>query len=96
MNIGLAIKLARENLGFTRKDLAGKTRLSPSMITRIEKGERVPSLLVAMHISKALGFHFSQLLTIAESVFEPDNEIKNLQGKLLLSIQPILAQVRSA
>ena len=92
MNIGLAIKLARENLGFTRKNLAKKSELSQSTITRIENGERSLSLESAQNIAGALGLHLSQLVAIAEAIFEPENEMKKLQGRLLLAVQPILIQ----
>ena len=95
MRIGSAISLARNNLGLTKKELAENIGLSPSAITRIEKGERSLSLQTAQDIARALGLRLSQLVTIAESILKPEDEIKELQRKLLLSIQPILSQ-RSA
>jgi len=92
MNIGSAISLARKNLGFTKKELAEKVGLSPSAITRIENDERGLPLQTAQEIAKALGLRLSQLVIIAESILEPTDEIKELQRKLLLSVQPILNQ----
>lgn len=90
MNIGSAISLARKNLGFTKKELSEKVGLSASAITRIENDERGLPLQTAQEIAKALGLRLSQLVTIAESILEPEDEIKELQRKLLLSVQPIL------
>lgn len=92
MNIGSAINLARKNLGFSKKELAERVRLSPSAITRIENDERGLPLKTAQEIAQALGLRLSQLVIIAESILEPENEIKMLQSKLLLSVQPILSQ----
>lgn len=94
MNIGLAICLARKNLGLTKKELAEKVKLSPSAITRIESGERGLSLQASQDIARVLGFRLSQLVTIAESIHKPEDEIKDLQRKLLLSVQPILSQCK--
>lgn len=95
MNIGSAICLARKNLGFTKKEFADKVGLSPSTITRIENGERSMSLQVTQDIASALGFKLSQLITIAESILKPEDEIKDLKRKLLLSVQPILSQCKT-
>ncbi|MGC2457934.1 MAG: helix-turn-helix transcriptional regulator [Gallionellaceae bacterium] len=92
MNIGSAICLARKNLGLSKKELAKRVGISPSAITRIENGDRSLSLKVAQDIAKVLGFRLSQLVTIAESILKPEDEIKELQRKLLLSVQPILNQ----
>lgn len=96
MNIGSAICLARKNLGITRKALAEKVGLSPSAITRIENGERGLPLQTAQEIAQALGLRLSQLVIIAESILKPEDEIRALQSKLLLSIQPIFNQETSA
>ena len=92
MKIGSAIKIARENLSLTATDLAKKTGVAPSTITRIEEDKVSPSLKVSQDIAKVLGLRLSQLVTIAEAIIEPENEIKQLQQKLLLSVQAIIAQ----
>jgi len=92
-NIGLAISIARKNLKLSKKNLADGSGVSPSFITKIENG-RSMSFEVAQKIATALGLKLSQLLTIAESITNPENEIKDLQRKLLLSVQPILVKVK--
>jgi len=94
MNIGSAICITREYRNLTKKALADKVGLSPSAITRIEKEERGISLKTAQNIADALELKLSQLVTIAEIVLVPENEIKNLQSDLLLSIQPIFTQIK--
>ncbi len=92
MKIGLAIKLARKNLHLTVNALADQVGLPPSTIKQIESGEGNLSLQTIQGIAKALGFRISQLVTIAESILEPKNEIKRLQRRLLLAVQPILVR----
>ncbi len=94
MKIGLAIRLARKNIDLSGKDLAKRTGLSPSAITRIEKDQRGISLQTAQKIAKALGLRLSQLVFVAESIQHPEDEIKRLQRELLLSVQPILNRAK--
>ena len=75
MNIGSAISLARTNAKLTRKELAKRTGLSPSSITRIEKEERQITIQTAKGLAEALGLRLSQLVVLAES-------IRDLKGKL--------------
>lgn len=91
MKIGLAIKLARENIKRTEQQLGAKVGLLSSTIVQIENDEIIPSLKDTQSITRALGLRISQLATIAESIHDPSNEIKMLQRRLLLSVQPILA-----
>lgn len=94
MKIGLAIRLARKNIDLSGKELAKRTGLSPSAITRIEKDQRGISLQTAQKIAKALGLRLSQLVFVAESFQHPENEIRRLQRELLLSVQPILNRAK--
>lgn len=94
MKIGLAIRLARKNIDLSGKELANKIGLSPSAITRIEKDQRGISLQTAQKIAKALGLRLSQLVFVAESILQPENEIKRLQRELLFSVQPILNRAK--
>lgn len=91
MKIGLAIKLARQNLGLTETQLGEKVELSSSVITQIENNEFNPTLRNVQDLARTLGLKISQLITIAESIHEPSDEMKMLQRGLLLSVQPILA-----
>lgn len=92
MKIGPAIKLARENLNLTKDALAGKVGLPSTTIVQIENDADGLTLQNTQSIAKALGLRISQLVTIAESILDPGNEIRMLQRRLLLAVQPILAQ----
>ena len=92
MHIGSAINLARTNAELTRKQLAERTGLSPSSITRIEKEERQITVQTAKALAEALGLRLSQLVALAESIRDPEDRIKQLQRDLYLSVQPFFAQ----
>jgi ribosome-binding protein aMBF1 (putative translation factor) len=96
MKIGLAIRSARRNINLSVVDLASRVGVQPSVIRQIEKKELVTSLQLTQNIAKVLGFRVSQLVTVAESIVRPEDEIKNLQRRLLLSVQPILFQIQEA
>lgn len=53
-NIGETIKALRTDRGLTLNQLAEKTRLSSSIISRYERGKRVPTLSSFMVIMRAL------------------------------------------
>ena len=53
-NIGETIKMLRTDRGLTLNQLASMTRLSSSIISRYERGKRVPTLSSFMAIMRAL------------------------------------------
>lgn len=53
-NIGETIKMLRTDRGLTLNQLASMTRLSQSIISRYERGKRVPTLSSFMTIMRAL------------------------------------------
>ena len=53
-NIGETIKMLRTDRGLTLNQLASMTRLSSSIISRYERGKRVPTLSSFMTIMRAL------------------------------------------
>lgn len=53
-NIGETIKMLRTDRGLTLNQLAEKTRLSSSIISRYERNKRVPTLSSFMTIMRAL------------------------------------------
>lgn len=52
------VRTHRERLGLTRSQLADKTGLSMSMITKIEMGERSPTPRTIRELSQILGRAF--------------------------------------
>lgn len=53
-NIGETIKMLRTDRGLTLNQLAEKTRLSSSIISRYERGKRVPTLSSFAALMRAL------------------------------------------
>lgn len=53
-NIGETIKMLRTDRGLTLNQLASMTRLSQSIISRYERGKRVPTLSSFLTIMRAL------------------------------------------
>ncbi len=94
MIIGKAIKIARENIGITRKTLAELSNLSPSAITRIEKDERDVTLHTLESVANGLGLKVSELMIVAESVRDKQNEMKQIGREIVLVAQPLLARAR--
>lgn len=54
MNVGENIKQMRVKKGLTQEKLALKVGISQSMVDHIEKGRRLPSIPLAVDISKEL------------------------------------------
>ena len=60
-NIGQKVKELRELRGLTQASLAKEAKISPAAVSLIEKGERVPSLLVTRKLSTALKSSIGEL-----------------------------------
>lgn len=60
-NIGVIIKKAREQKGYTQEKLAEITHLSTGYIGFIEQGQRTPSINTADKIARVLGVKLSEL-----------------------------------
>lgn len=60
--IGPRIVDHRERRGWTQKQLAAKSGLNQSQVSRFEKGERPPSVEHLAAIAKALGCGVAELL----------------------------------
>jgi transcriptional regulator with XRE-family HTH domain len=79
----------RKKAGMTQAKLAGETNLSVDLISRIERGERAPSLETIEKISNALKVRLSELLNfddeeitaLSESPFASSELWQLLQGK---------------
>jgi transcriptional regulator with XRE-family HTH domain len=64
--LGRAIKVARTELGMSRKDLAEASRISYPYIADIETGRGRPSSSALLMIAQALGMSPSELMARAE------------------------------
>lgn len=87
MNYNKAIRTVRAAKGISQKELAALTKLDASYISRIEAGQRIPTLEVIELISKKLKIPV-YLLTLLASDQEdlhglPEKETKNIATDLL-------------
>ncbi|MCA1717291.1 MAG: XRE family transcriptional regulator [Actinobacteria bacterium] len=69
VKVGERLRRLRKERGWKLEDLAERTNLSRAYLSRLENGERQPSLTALFHVAQAYGVAFSSLF---ES--EPDLE----------------------
>ncbi|MBU1054525.1 MAG: helix-turn-helix transcriptional regulator [Proteobacteria bacterium] len=94
---GAHLSQLRNKAGMTQAKLAEKTNLSVDLISRIERGERAPSLETIEKLSNALKIRLSELLNfdgeevtvLSESPFESLELWKLLKGKRPKQIKKI-------
>lgn len=61
-HIGTKIKAIRSRAGLNQTELARRAGIGQSMISRVERGDRVPSAEQLTHIAAALGVPVSDLM----------------------------------
>lgn len=94
---GVHLYQLRNKAGITQAKLAEKTNLSVDSISRIERGERAPSLESIEKISNALKIRMSELFNfegqeitaLSESPFESMELWKLLKGKRSKQVKKI-------
>jgi transcriptional regulator with XRE-family HTH domain len=64
--LGARVKELRRRRGFTLEDLAQCTGVSRAMISKVERGEKNPTLVVAAKVAEGLGVTISELLGVEE------------------------------
>jgi transcriptional regulator with XRE-family HTH domain len=69
--IGARLRRLREESGWRLEDLSQRTGLSKAYLSRLESGERQPSLSALFNVARAYGVSFS-------SLFEPAPEAEKL------------------
>ena len=62
MNIAKNVKHFRELAELTQVELAKKANCTSSMITYIEKGEKLPSVALTINIARAIGCTVDELV----------------------------------
>ena len=62
MNVGENIRKLRKNQGLTLAELAKKVKVSEPTLCMIERGTRIPSVLLAADLAKVLGCTVDELL----------------------------------
>jgi len=61
--IGLRLRSVRQSRGWTLDTLASRAKLSKSYLSRLEDGDRQPSIAALLSISRALGVSLGSLLS---------------------------------
>ncbi len=64
--LGARVRELRGRLGLTLEALAGRSGVSRAMISKLERGEKNPTLVVAAKLAEGLGVTLSQLVGIEE------------------------------
>jgi DNA-binding XRE family transcriptional regulator len=59
--LGKRVRDLRDSLSLTQTQLAAKTGISPSFLSMVERGERLPTLATLVALSEATGVTLSQL-----------------------------------
>ena len=62
MSVAENVLAMRKKSGLTQQELADKVCVSRPMITQIERGTQIPSVLLARDIAEALGVSIDDLL----------------------------------
>ncbi len=64
--LGVRVKDLRTERGFTLDELAGRSRVSRAMISKLERGEKNPTLVIAARLAEGLGVSLSRLAGVEE------------------------------
>ena len=62
LRTGRAVKQQREALGFSLRELAGRSGISSSMISDIERGAKSPTVITVVRLAQALGVSAAALV----------------------------------
>jgi transcriptional regulator with XRE-family HTH domain len=64
--LGERVRALRRERGLTLDGLAGRSGVSRAMISKLERGEKNPTLVVAAKVAEGLGVSLSQLVGVEE------------------------------
>lgn len=64
--LGARVRGLRRERGLTLEGLAGRSGVSRAMISKLERGEKNPTLVVAAKVAEGLGVTLSQLVGVEE------------------------------
>jgi transcriptional regulator with XRE-family HTH domain len=64
--LGERVRVLRRERGMTLEVLAGRSGVSRAMISKLERGEKNPTLVVAAKVAEGLGVSLSQLVGVEE------------------------------
>ena len=97
--IGRILKERRLQLGYTQEYAAEKAGISYSYYTKIERGQQLPSLEIAMLLSKTFRLSLDRWLLnqthdsrISPAAFNLIQYVSSLDNKTIETIQELLAK----
>jgi transcriptional regulator with XRE-family HTH domain len=64
--LGERVRALRRERGWTLEVLAQRSGVSRAMISKLERGEKNPTLVVAAKVAEGLGMHLSELVGVEE------------------------------
>ena len=64
--LGVRVKDLRRERGFTLEELAGRAGVSRAMISKLERGEKNPTLVIAARLAEGRGVSLSRLAGVEE------------------------------
>jgi len=93
--LGEKVRLTRETLGLSQKELAERADISPAMVAQVESGVVQPSLKTVEKLAKALGVSPCYLVMDREGVEEMIHSMGPDLRKLLLeaNVQSVLRSI---
>ncbi len=87
--IGIEIRRLRQEQDMTLDDLATASHISASHLSRIERGQTLPSFTVLANIASTLGVSLDVFVQLEEEVTGLDEELTTQLSSLGLSEQAI-------
>lgn len=88
--LGMKIKIARKEKGFTQQELADKSHVSTKQIANIERGKMNPSYLILKALAKVMPLSLDSLISSSLSI---DDERINKLKMLYLSCPQEMREV---
>lgn len=64
--LAIRLKMLRKQLGLSLQDLADRTELTKSYLSKVERGLNTPSIATAMKLAGALSVDVNQLFSVAQ------------------------------
>ena len=94
--LGGTLRQQRTSKSMTVAELAAKSGISQSHLTRIERGERFPSARALRKMAKPLGFDEGELFMLAGFLSQkPPAEAENVEVRVAVKLDPHVASILS-
>ena len=90
LNIGLAMKKCRDAKNLTLQEMAEKSGLTKSYLSRIENSQRDPTISALEKISLALDIPLNLLILLSEDEDDKNNRFNDINEILKSTIMDVL------